>query len=75
MKMQKVIITAKKVGSVATFTICRENIKPAFVAISTNSNLSFNNFSGAGHNTKGSFQHEHFSEEPLDDFIKAVFQG
>lgn len=73
MKMQKVIITAEKVGSIATFTICRENIKPAFVAISTNSNLSFDNFSGAGHSGKVSFKHDHNSPETLDDFIKAVF--
>lgn len=73
MKMQKVIITAEKVGSIATFTICRENIKPAFVAISTNSDLAFRNFSGAGHSVNGKFEHAHNSPETLDSFIKAVF--
>ena len=71
--MQKVIITAEKVGSIATFTICRENINPAFVAIATNSNLSFGNFSGAGHSAKGSFEHQHNSPETLDSFVKKVF--
>ena len=73
MKMQRVIITAEKVGSIATFTICRENVNPAFVAISTNSDLSFKNFSGAGHSVSGKFEHAHNSHETLDDFIKAVF--
>lgn len=72
MKMQTVTITAEKVGSVTTFTISRD-IKPAFVAIATNSNLSFDNFSGAGHSVKGSFKHQHNSFETLDSFVKKVF--
>lgn len=72
MKMQSVTITAEKVGSVTTFTISRD-IKPAFVAIATNSNLSFGNFSGAGHSAKGSFEHQHNSPETLDSFVKKVF--
>ncbi len=74
MKMQKVIITAEKVGSVTVFSICRENIKPAFVSIATNSDLFFNNFSGVGHSVNGSFEHAHDSNETLDDFVKAVFK-
>ena len=72
MKIQTVIITAEKVGSVTTFTIARD-VKPAFVAIATNSNMTFENFSGAGHSLKGSFEHAHDSTESLDNFIKAVF--
>lgn len=72
MKMQKVTITAERVGSITTFTIARD-IKPAFIAIATNSNMTFENFSGAGHNMQGRFEHVHDSTESLDDFIKAVF--
>lgn len=72
MKMQTVTITAEKVGSVTVFTIARD-VKPAFAAIATNSNLAFENFSGNGHNCKGSFEHTHNSSASVDDFIKAVF--
>ena len=74
MKMQIVTITAEKVGSITTFTISRD-IKPAFVAIATNSNMTFENFSGAGHNMQGRFEHSHNSLESLDNFVKAVFQA
>ena len=73
MKIQTVTITAEKVGSVTMFTISRD-VKPAFVAIATDSDLSFKNFSGNGHNCKGSFEHTHNSNASVDDFVKAVFQ-
>lgn len=72
MKMQTVTITAEKVGSVTMFTISRD-VKPAFVVIATNSDLSFNNFSGTGHNMQGRFEHTHNSNATVDDFVKAVF--
>lgn len=73
MKMQTVTITAEKVGSVTVFTITRD-AKSAFAAIATNSNLAFENFSGNGHNSNGTFEHTHNSNSSVDDFIKAVFQ-
>lgn len=73
MKMQKVTITVEKVGSVTMFTIHRD-VNPAFVAIATNSDLTFKDFSANGHNSKSKFKHVHNDIESLDEFIKAVFQ-
>lgn len=73
MKMQKVTITLEKVDSVTMFTIYRD-VNPAFVAIATNSDLTFKDFSGNGHNSKGKFKHIHDDIESLDEFVKAVFK-
>lgn len=73
MKMQKVTITVGKVGSVTMFTIHRD-VNSAFVAIATNSDLTFKDFSGNGYNSKAKFEHIHDDIESLDEFIKAVFK-